>query len=52
MTILPALDAIMRPKNDYQIVINTFKEYADEEFENKPLQKALKINFKNQTKEH
>ena len=37
MTISPALDAIMRPKDYCQIVIDSFKKYADNEFEGKPL---------------
>ena len=45
MTALPASDAIMRPKDYRQIVIDIFQRYADEEFESKPLWKALKIDF-------
>ena len=52
MTTPPASDAIMRPKDYRQIVIDTFQGYADEEFEGKPLWRALKIDFKDWTKEH
>ena len=37
MTTPPASDAIMRPKDYRQIVIDTFHGYADEEFEGKRL---------------
>ena len=48
----PAPDVILSAKDYRQIVIDTFQGYADEEFEGKPLWRALKIDFKDWTKEH
>ncbi len=48
----PASDVILSAKDYCQIVIDTFQGYADKEFEDKPLWRALKIDFKNWTKEY
>ncbi len=52
MASLPAPDVILSAKDYCQIVIDTFQGYADEEFEGKPLWRALKIDFKGWTKEN
>lgn len=52
MASLPILNNILSTKNYCQIVIDIFQEYANEKFESKFLWRAMKINFKDSTKEY
>ena len=47
----PALEVILSDEDYRQITIDTFQEYADEDFEGKHLWRAIKIDFKLWTKE-
>lgn len=50
MTISPALQIIITDKNYCQIATNMFQRYVDKHFEDKPLWKSMKIDFKYWTK--
>ena len=48
----PALQIIMTDKNYCQIATDMFQRYANERFKGKFLWRALKIDFKDWTKEY
>lgn len=52
MAISSALKVPISNQTYYQIIINIFQIYTNDNFEGKPFWKSIKMDFKNQTKKY